>query len=98
MVRCSDGSLYTGIAMDVARRVVEHNTNDVLAARYTRARRPVTLVYQEKYDTRSAASIREYEIKQMGKKEKLMLIGAEVALGMGVACSKDSGANIFSNL
>ena len=80
MVRCSDGSLYTGIAMDVARRVFEHNTNDVLAARYTRARRPVTLVYQEKYDTRSAASIREYEIKQVGKKEKLMLIGAEVAL------------------
>jgi len=79
MVRCSDGNLYTGIAMDVARRVVEHNTNDVLAAKYTRARRPVTLVYQEKYDTRSAASIREYEIKQMGKKEKLMLIGAEVA-------------------
>lgn len=80
MVRCSDGSLYTGIAMDVARRVIEHNMNDALAARYTRARRPVTIVYQEKYDTRSAASIREYEIKQMGKKEKLMLIGAEVAL------------------
>ena len=38
MVRCSDGSLYTGIAMDVARRVVEHNTNNVLAARYTRPR------------------------------------------------------------
>lgn len=80
MVRCSDGSLYTGIALDVARRVVEHNTNDVLAARYTRARRPVMLVYQEKCDTRSAASKREYEIKQMGKKEKLMLIVAELAL------------------
>jgi len=80
MVRCSDGSLYTGIAMDVARRVVEHNTNDELAARYTRARRPVMLVYLEKGDTRSAASIREYEIKQMSKKEKLMLLGAELAL------------------
>lgn len=80
MVRCSDSSLYTGIAMDVARRVGEHNTNDVLAARYTRARRPVTLVYQEKYDTRSEASIREYEIKQMGKKEKLMLLDAHLAL------------------
>ncbi len=80
MVRCADGSLYTGIATDVARRLVEHNTNGVLAARYTRARRPVTLVYQEKHDTRSAASIREYEIKQMGKKEKFMLRGAEVAL------------------
>lgn len=80
MVRCSDSSLYTGIAMDVARRVGEHNTNDVLAARYTRARRPVTLVYQEKYDTRSEASIREYEIKQMGRKEKLMLLDAHLAL------------------
>jgi putative endonuclease len=76
MVRCSDGSLYTGIAMDVARRVVEHNTNDVLAARYTRPRRPVMLVYQEQCDTRSAESKREYEIKQMDKKEKLMLIVA----------------------
>lgn len=80
MVRCSDDSLYTGIATDVARRMIEHNTNDVLAARYTRARRPVMLVYQEKHDTRSAASKREYEIKQMGKKEKLILIGAEPAL------------------
>ena len=80
MVRCSDNSLYTGIARDVARRMIEHNTNDLLAARYTRARRPVMLVYQEKHDTRSAASKREYEIKQMGKKEKLMLIGAEPAL------------------
>lgn len=80
MVRCSDGSLYTGIATDVARRVVEHNTSDVLVARYTRARRPVTLVYQEKHDTRSASSIREYEIKQMSKKEKLILIGAELAM------------------
>ena len=80
MVRCSDDSLYTGIATDVARRMIEHNTNDVLAARYTRTRRPVMLVYQEKHDTRSAASKREYEIKQMGKKEKLMLIGAEPAL------------------
>jgi putative endonuclease len=80
MVRCSDGSLYTGITVDVARRVIEHNMNDVLAARYTRARRPVTLVYEEKHDTRSAASMREYEIKQMGKKEKLILIGAELAM------------------
>jgi putative endonuclease len=77
IVRCSDGSLYTGIAMDVARRVVEHNTNDVLAARYTRSRRPVMLAYQEQCNTRSAASKREYEIKQMDKKEKLMLIVPE---------------------
>lgn len=81
MVRCSDGTLYTGIAMDVARRVAEHNTNDILAARYTRTRRPVMLVHLEKYDTRSAASKREYEIKQMGKKEKLMLLMADPNMG-----------------
>ncbi|SHM17936.1 putative endonuclease [Nitrosospira sp. Nsp11] len=79
MVRCSDGSLYTGIALNVAQRVDEHNTNDVLAAKYTRPRRPVMLVYQEQCDTRSAASKREYEIKQMDKKEKLMLIMADPA-------------------
>ena len=60
----------------MSRRVDEHNGEGGPGARYTRARRPVTLVYQEKYDTRSAASKREYEIKQMDKKEKLMLIMA----------------------
>jgi len=77
IVSCSDGSLYTGTATDVSRRVAEHNSNDVLAAKYTRGRRPVMLVYQEKCDTRSAACKREYEIKQMGKQEKLMLIVTE---------------------
>jgi len=74
MVRCADGSLYTGIARDVTRRVTEHNSNDLLASRYTRARRPVVLVYQEKRKSRSVASKREYEIKQMKKKEKEALI------------------------
>ncbi|MCX7184908.1 MAG: GIY-YIG nuclease family protein [Nitrosospira sp.] len=81
MVRCADGSLYTGIARDVVRRVAEHNSSDELAANYTRARRPVVLVYQEKQDTRSAASKREYAIKQMDRKEKVALIaGASVQL------------------
>ncbi len=81
MVRCEDGSLYTGIARDVARRVAEHNSNNELAANYTRARRPVVLVYQEKQDTRSAAGKREYAIKQMDRKEKVALIaGASVQL------------------
>ena len=79
MVRCADGSLYTGIARDVARRVAEHNSNDELAANYTRARRPVVLVYQEKQDTRSEASKREYAIKQLGRKEKMTLIAATSA-------------------
>ena len=74
IVRCADGSLYTGIAKDVARRVEEHNESDLLAANYTRSRRPVALVYQEPAATRSVAGKREYEIKQMTRLEKEALI------------------------
>ena len=77
IVRCVDGSLYTGIAKDVARRVDEHNANNLLAANYTRARRPVTLVYQEAVATRSAAGKREYEVKCMSRAEKEALIELE---------------------
>lgn len=70
IVHCADGSLYTGIATDVARRVEEHNASNLLAARYTRARRPVVLVYQEAVASRSAAGKREYELKQMSREEK----------------------------
>ena len=75
IVRCADGSLYTGIATDVARRVDEHNANNLLAARYTRARRPVVLVSQEAAASRSAAGKREYELKQMSREEKEALAG-----------------------
>ncbi len=74
IVRCSDKTLYTGIAKDVSRRVLEHNSNDRLAARYTRGRRPVALVYSEKAKTQSAAARREYEIKQMTREEKKALL------------------------
>ncbi len=74
IVHCADGSLYTGISKDVARRVDEHNVNNLLAAHYTRARRPVTLVYQEAIATRSAAGKREYEIKSLSRAEKEALI------------------------
>lgn len=76
MVRCADGSLYTGIARDVERRVREHNTNNVLAANYTRSRRPVMLVYSETAATRSAAGKREYQIKQLSRQEKEALLAA----------------------
>ena len=84
IVRCADGTLYTGVAIDVARRVAEHNgvrANGVRAvretgARYTRARRPVKLVYREAAANRSAACKREYRIKQLTRREKLALISA----------------------
>jgi putative endonuclease len=69
ILRCADGSLYTGITKDIARRVNEHN-NGKLAAAYTRSRRPVKLVYQEAFKDRSAASMREAEIKNMDREEK----------------------------
>lgn len=74
IVRCADKTLYTGITRDVGRRVAEHNGNNNLGARYTRARRPVKLVYWESASTRSKASIRESEIKHLSKKEKEILI------------------------
>ena len=74
IVRCTDKTLYTGITKDVERRVEEHNSNNNLGARYTRARRPVELVYQESISTRSKASIRESEIKHLSKKEKEILV------------------------
>ena len=67
--------MYTGITRDVARRVKEHNSNGMLAARYTRARRPVKLVYQEPAATRSAASKREYRIKRLSRGDKQVLVG-----------------------
>lgn len=73
IVRCSDGSLYTGITTDLERRLFEHN-NAKNGAKYTRPRRPVTLVYQEMADSRSQASKREREIKNLTQQQKLLLI------------------------
>jgi putative endonuclease len=74
IARCSDNSLYTGIARDVGRRIAEHNDSDRLAARYTRARRPVCLVYHETLETRAAAATRERQIKRMTKRDKEALV------------------------
>ena len=74
ILRCSDGTLYTGITKDVERRIEEHNGSGLLGARYTRARRPVRLVYCESHETRSDAARREYEIKHLSKEEKEALI------------------------
>jgi putative endonuclease len=82
ILRCADGSLYTGVTKDVARRVAEHNSHRSLAARYTRARRPVSLVYQERAATRSAACRREYRIKQMTRSEKQALVSGRRKAGM----------------
>ena len=74
IVRCADGSLYTGVATDAARRVAQHNGVKPGGARYTRTRRPVKLVYLESAASRSAACKREYRVKRLTRREKLALI------------------------
>jgi predicted GIY-YIG superfamily endonuclease len=72
VVRCGDDSLYTGVSTDVEARVAVHN--DGRGARYTRSRRPVTLVYVERRRSRSAALRRELAIKALPRSAKLALI------------------------
>lgn len=72
IVKCCDGTLYTGIAKDVEARVAEHNSG--VGAKYTKPRRPVKLVYWEKAANRSRASRREYEIKGYSRRAKLALV------------------------
>lgn len=73
ILECSDGTLYTGVATDVARRIREHNESP-RAAKYTRARRPVSLLRKERYGTRSTAQKREAAIKRLSRAEKLALL------------------------
>lgn len=75
MLRCADGSLYTGVTTDPDRRLREHNEGR-LGARYTRARRPVALVYLEEAADRSLACRREALIKALPRDEKLALLAA----------------------
>lgn len=72
LARCGDGSLYTGIATDVKRRLAQHNAGK--GARYTRSRRPVTLEYAEEQPNHSAALKREWAIKALPRREKEALI------------------------
>jgi len=77
LVRCADDSLYTGIATDVDRRCQEHNAGT--ASRYTRTRLPVQVVYRESHPDRSAASKREYALKQLSRAQKEALIQSQRA-------------------
>lgn len=74
IVRCADGSLYTGYAVDIPRRVDAHNTGR--GARYTAGRRPVGLVFRESFTTRGAALSREHQIKQLSRAQKEALIAS----------------------
>ena len=72
ILKCKDGSLYTGWTNDLEQRVAAHNT--ATGAKFTYARRPVELVYFEEFETKEQAMKREYAIKQMARKDKLELV------------------------
>jgi putative endonuclease len=71
LLRCADGTIYTGWTFDVARRVQSHQKGR--GARYTRMRRPVTLLYRERVPSRRAAMRREAAIKRLPRARKLAL-------------------------
>ena len=72
IVKCSDGTLYTGYTTEIERRIEEHNLGQ--GARYTRGRTPVTLMHQETFSSKSKAMKREYAIKSLSRQEKQELI------------------------
>lgn len=74
MLQCNDDTLYTGVTTNLDRRLNEHNESP-LGAKYTRARRPVELVWSEACDSRSSAAIREAEIRKLDRRQKLQLAG-----------------------
>ena len=73
ILKCADGTLYTGITVDLKRRTKEHNSSE-LGAKYTKSRRLVKVVYSKKFRDRSTASKEEIRIKSLSRKEKLKII------------------------
>jgi len=73
ILSCADNTLYTGITTNIDRRITEHNEDNRKGAKYTRARRPVKLSYQESCENRSQASTRERQIKKLSRDDKLKL-------------------------
>jgi len=74
IAECADKTLYTGITTDIVRREQQHNGERRGGAIYTASKRPVHIVYSEQYDTRSEALKREYDIKQLTKKQKMLMV------------------------
>ena len=92
IVRCSDGSLYTGWTNDLEKRLAAHNAGR--GAKYTRSRRPVRLFYYEEFAEKCEAQRRECEIKRLPREKKIALAAHLPQAGLGVALSAEAG--IFS--
>lgn len=74
LVRCADGTYYTGVTTDLARRIGAHNAGK--GAKYTRARRPVVLVWSRPAASEGAAKRREYRVRTLSRKEKQALVAS----------------------
>lgn len=74
ILRCSDGTFYTGKTLDLEKRIKAHNGEIQGGAKYTRQRRPVKIQYYETFKTQTEALKREYMLKQLSRKEKEKLI------------------------
>ena len=79
ILKCGDGTLYTGIATDIDTRLAQHRAGT--GAKYTRGRGPITLVYSERHPDRSSATKRERQIKGQRRSEKLQLIRGSSSVG-----------------
>lgn len=79
ILRCKDGSLYTGWTNNLEKRLSDHNAGK--GARYTKSRRPVELAYFESFQTREEAMKREYAIKRLTRAEKLNIIRSSTQAG-----------------
>lgn len=91
MVRCTDNSLYTGVAKDIDARLIQHNAGT--GAKYTRARRPVVLVYQEPAADQGAALCKEYAIKRLTSAAKRDLIKSNAIDAQAARPRKGKRAN-----
>ncbi|NJL51279.1 MAG: GIY-YIG nuclease family protein [Hydrococcus sp. SU_1_0] len=80
MIRCSDNSLYTGISNDVPKRFKVHQSGSVKAAKYTRNRHPLQLVFSAEIGDKSAASRAEYCLKRLSKRSKELLVTGKTSL------------------
>lgn len=82
MIRCGDGSLYTGITTDVERRLLEHIDSKGIGkgAKFLRGKQPLTLVYQAAVGNRSEAQQLEYTVKRLAKTDKEALVSAHLTL------------------
>ena len=89
ILRCGDGTLYTGITVDVEKRLAVHRSGK--GAKYTRSRLPVTLVYQEEVADRSAALRREAAIKRLTREEKLLLLEQGEENAQCTRCEEKTG-------